>query len=220
MGQFAPAVDAYIARQQPFARPILTHLRAVVHAACPEVTEGIKWGMPCFEHHGLLANMAAFKAHAAFGFWKDKLLRDRQAGLPAPAVAAMGSFGRLTSVRDLPARRVLVQLVRAAMRLNEDGVRRVPKAPARKPAAVRPPAWFLARVRANRRALATWQAFAPGHRRDYVEWVTEAKTAATRERRLAITLEWLAAGKRRNWRYESKPARAAAPARARRRQKA
>lgn len=214
MGQFAPAVDAYISRQQPFARPILTHLRAVVHAACPEVTEGIKWGMPCFDHHGLLCNMAAFKAHAAFGFWKEKLLRDQQAGLPAPAVAAMGSFGRLTSVRDLPAKAVLLKLVRAAMRLNEAGVPRAPKAPARASTAVHPPAWFMARVRANRKALATWTGFAPGHRREYLAWVTEAKTAPTRERRLATTVAWLAEGKRHNWRYASKrPAAARAPRR-------
>ena len=220
MGQYSAAVDAYIAEREPFARPILEYVRALVHEACPEVRESIKWSFAAFEYRGLLCSMAAFQRHASFGFWKHALLRERVPGLSEPAEKAMGSFGRLASIRDLPPRRTLLKLVREAMKLNEEGVARPVRTAVRKPAAVRPPAWFLARLRANRRALATWKAFAPSHRRDYLEWVTEAKTEATRERRLATTLEGLAAGKRRNWRYESKRARAAAPARARRRQKA
>lgn len=200
MGQRIAAVDDYIARQRPFAVPILEHLRKVVHETCPEVVEVIKWGHPHFEHRGPLAGMAAFTAHATFGFWKEALLRKGDAPLGRPNAKAMGSFGRLTSLADLPADRALRALLRRAMKLNEDGVKLPSRS--RKANAVRPPADFLPAVRGNRRALATWQSLAPSHRREYVEWVTEARTAPTRQRRLATTVEWLAEGKRRNWRYE------------------
>lgn len=204
MGKRIAAVDAYIARQQPFAIPILERLRELVHEHCPEAEEVIKWGFPHFEYRGPFASMAAFKAHATFGFWKDALLRKGGAPLGKSAGKAMGSFGRLASVRDLPPKRELAALVRRAMKLNEDGVKVPNRSAARRPVVVRPPAYFLAAVRANRKALATWESLAPSHRRDYVEWVTEAKTEPTRERRLATTVAWLAQGKRRNWKYEQR----------------
>lgn len=203
MGERIPEVDAYIAKQRPFAVPILEHLREVVHATCPGVTEVMKWGMPHFDYKGPFAGMAAFKAHATFGFWKESLLRRGGPPLGRSSEAAMGSFGRIASLRDLPPRRELVALLRRAMKLNDDGVRRPVRA-ARRPAAVRPPADLLAALRRNRPALATWEALAPGHRREYVEWITEAKRDETRARRLATAVEWLAEGRRRNWRYEKK----------------
>jgi len=203
MGERIPEVDAYIAKQRPFAVPILEHLREVVHATCPGVTEVMKWGMPHFEYKGPFAGMAAFKAHATFGFWKESLLRRGGRPLGRSGEAAMGSFGRIASLRDLPPKRELVALLRRAMKLNDDGVRRPVRA-ARTPAAVRPPADFTAALRRNRRALATWDGLAPGHRREYVEWITEAKRAETRARRLATAIEWLAEGRRRNWRYEKR----------------
>lgn len=202
MGKRIAAVDAYIARQQPFAIPILERLRELVHEICPEAEEVVKWGAPHFDYRGPFAGMAAFKAHATFGFWKDALLRDGDRPFGKSTEKAMGSFGRLTSVRDLPSKREMTALVRRAMKLNEDGVKLPHRSGTRKAPAVRPPAWFLAALRRNRRALATWEGLAPGHRREYVEWVTEAKTEPTRERRMATTVEWLAEGKRRNWKYE------------------
>jgi uncharacterized protein YdeI (YjbR/CyaY-like superfamily) len=203
MGKRIAAVDAYIAKQQPFAKPILVHLRDLVHEVCPDANEVIKWGMPHFDYQGPFAGMAAFKAHATFGFWKEALLRKGKAPLPEPAEKAMGSFGCIRSLDDLPSRRTLASLIREAMKLNEGGVK-TPKRPSVPKPAVRPPAWFMAALRKKPRALATYEAFPPGQKREYVEWVTEAKTEATREKRLATTVAWLAEGKRRNWKYEKR----------------
>ena len=198
MGTRDPRVDAYIARSAEFARPILEQIRATVHAACPDVEETLKWSCPSFMYHGILCGMAAFKAHATFGFWKGSLIVDQQG---KPVEAAMGQFGRLTSVKDLPSKRVLTGYIRKAMELNESGVPS-PTRSARKP---RPPARVpadLARALAgDARARKTFEGFSPSQKREYIEWITEAKTAPTRERRLATTLEWLAEGKQRNWKY-------------------
>jgi uncharacterized protein YdeI (YjbR/CyaY-like superfamily) len=193
-----PRIDAYIKRAAPFARPILTHLREVVHAACPEVEETIKWGMPMFTHHGILCFMAAFKQHAGFGFWKgSKVVDDRE----EQAGTAMGQFGRLTEVEQLPSRRSLEAYVRKAMRLNEAGDTGTPKPRKQPKAAPRTPAALSAALARNAKARTTWQGFSPGHRRAYVEWIAEAKRLETRARRIATSIEWLAAGKPHNWKY-------------------
>lgn len=197
MGKKDPRIDAYIARKPEFARPILKHLRAVVHSACPDVEETLKWGMPAFTYHGLLCNMAAFKQHAAFGFWKSKLLIE-QSG--ASAKEAMGNFGRLTTVSDLPPKATLARYVKKAMALNAEGVT-VKRAPSKRAALPMPKA-FAAALAKNKKAKATFDAFPPGKRRDYIEWVSEAKGEDTRARRIATSVEWLAAGKARNWKYE------------------
>lgn len=192
-----PRVDAYIARSAPFARPILEHIRDVVHAACPDVEETIKWGFPNFGYKGMLCSMASFKEHCAFGFWQAK----RVLGEAASDEEAMGSFGRLTSVKDLPPKRELVGYVKKAMQLNEEGIKRTPsKAKPKPPLSV--PDDLAAALKKNRRASTAWEKLAPSHRREYVEWITEAKQPATRERRLATTLEWVSEGKSRNWKYE------------------
>ena len=203
MSERIAAVDTYIEQARPFAKPILVHLRDVVHAACPQVEESMKWSFPNFGYKGMLCNMAAFKEHVAFGFWKHALLAE-QADLPGGLSRdAMGSFGRITSLSDLPPKRQLVALVRLAMKLNDEGV----KAPRRQPgtkAAIRPPAAFTRALRANRKAASAFAAFPPGHRREYLEWITEAKTDATRDRRIATAIEWIAEGKPRNWKYAAR----------------
>ncbi|HEU4569189.1 MAG TPA: YdeI/OmpD-associated family protein [Gemmatimonadales bacterium] len=188
-------IDAYIARAPEFARPILAHLRAVIHQAVPEIEESVKWGMPSFGHHGILAGMAAFKQHCAFNLWKHALL------LPGKARVGMGSFGRITSLRDLPPKAELVRLLRRAAKLNEAGVtsRRAKRPPRKAPAL---PADLRAGLARNARAKRHWDAFPPSARRDYVDWIVEAKLPATRAKRLKTTLVWVAAGKRRNWKYE------------------
>lgn len=200
MGKRLPAVDEYIEKAQPFARPILKRLRAAVHKGCPGCTETIKWGMPSFDFNGPFCSMAAFKAHCVFGFWKAKLLDDPKGVLEKGKRTAMGHLGRITSVDELPGAAVIEALVKSAATLNADGSRlqRVVK---KKPPLKVPPA-IMAAIRRNASALATWEAFAPSHRREYVEWITEAKTDATRERRMAQMLEWLADGKQRNWKYQ------------------
>jgi uncharacterized protein YdeI (YjbR/CyaY-like superfamily) len=202
MGKRIPEITAYIDKSQPFARPILRHLRDILHETCPELVEVIKWSHPNFDYKGPFAGMAAFKAHATFGFWKDELLRKGKVSLSKSNEQAMGSFGRLTSIDDLPSDRALKSLIKEAMRLNDEGVKRPTLQKARNPIVVKPPAYFMTALRKNKRALTTFEGFAPSHKRDYVEWVVEAKTDATRERRLRTAIEWMAEGKRRNWKYE------------------
>ena len=194
-------VDAYIAKSADFAQPILTHLRKVVHAACPAATETIKWGFPNFEYHGrLLCSMAAFKAHCAFGFW-HRGMEAILAADGAKAETAMGSLGRSASVADLPGEKTMARYIREAAKLNESGKAARPAAKPRPALAV--PADLAAALKKNKAAAATFEKFSASHRRDYIEWITEAKREETRGKRLATTLEWLAEGKSRNWKYEN-----------------
>ena len=192
-----PRVDAYIKKAAPFAQPILKHVRAVVHEACPEVVETLKWSCPSFEYEGILCGMAAFKAHCVFGFWKHSLVLD---GVDEKARTAMGSFGKLTTLDDLPSKTEMKRLIKKAMKLNEDGV----KAPRDKtPKKKRPsmPPELDAALDKNKKARAVFDAFSPSHQREYMEWIGEAKGEDTRQRRLETALEWIAQGKPRNWKY-------------------
>jgi uncharacterized protein YdeI (YjbR/CyaY-like superfamily) len=199
MGSRDPRVDAYIANAAPFANPVLTRIRAAVHKGCPDVEETMKWSFPHFDYKGMLCGMAAFKEHCTLGFWKASLLQGN--GIAATSKDAMGQFGRITSVADLPSEKTLVALVRQAARLNDEGVNLVRQRKAAKPMPKAPHA-FLDALRANARAKETYDAFSPSHRREYLEWIIEAKTDATRDKRIATTIEWLAQGKSRNWKYE------------------
>ncbi len=194
-----PRVDAYIAKSADFARPILRHLRALVHKACPPAVETIKWGMPSFTHHGILCGMAAFKAHATFGFWR-RGLTDEIAKTGVDADAAMGSLGRITSVKDLPSDRAMLGYIRKAAKLNEAGAPARPK-PKPKPA-LPVPADLAAALRKNAKSAKAFAEFSPSARREYIEWITEAKRPETRLARLRTTIQWVAGGKRRNWKYE------------------
>jgi hypothetical protein len=201
MGTRDPRVDAYIARSADFARPILTHLRDVVHAACPEVEETIKWSFPHFLYKGMLCSMASFKEHCTFGFWKGSLLRGRVKAMPEGGDEGMGQFGRITALVDLPSEKTLKAIVQAAAKLNDENVT-VPRKKSKPKPPLKVPAYFAAALRKNKKAWAAFEAFPPSHRREYVEWVTEAKAEETRERRLATAVEWIAEGRARNWKYE------------------
>jgi uncharacterized protein YdeI (YjbR/CyaY-like superfamily) len=198
MGSRDARIDAYIARSAGFARPILSHLREVVHRACPGVEEDMKWSAPHFMYRGMLCGMSAFKAHCAFGFWKGSLILE---GGGPKAEEAMGQFGRITALSDLPSERVMAGYIRKAMKLNEDGV----KAPGRAERKPKPeatvPRDLAAALRKSARARATFEGFSPSKRREYIEWITEARTDPTRERRLATAIEWMAEGKSRHWKY-------------------
>jgi uncharacterized protein YdeI (YjbR/CyaY-like superfamily) len=194
-----PRVDAYIKKAAPFAQPILTHIRAAVHEACPDVEETLKWSMPSFMYHGILCGMAAFKEHAVMGFWKGSLILDKNG---TRADEAMGSFGRLTTVKDLPPKKTLHGYIKQAMKLNEDGTK-VAKPKSKPKPPVKTPAYLAAALKKNKKAAAHFDAFSPSQKREYVEWLTEAKTDATRDRRLATAMEWISEGKRRNWKYEN-----------------
>lgn len=194
-----PRIDAYVAKSAEFARPILEHLRTRVHAACPEVEEGIKWGMPFFDYKAApMCMMAAFKQHCSFGFWLSKEVTG------GSDEDGMGQFGKLATLQDLPSDRQLAAWLKKAMALNAAGMKKVrPKAAAR-PAPTLPDdlSALLAKPQ-HTAARKAWASFPPGAQREYVEWIGEAKTDTTRRKRLTTTLEWLAEGKRRNWKYET-----------------
>jgi uncharacterized protein YdeI (YjbR/CyaY-like superfamily) len=197
MGKTSPDVDAYIARAAAFARPILKKVRAAFHKGCPQLEERLKWGAPSFEHHGILGGMAAFKGHVAWGFRRQDEMTDPH-GLFGDK--GMWGGGKITDAAQLPGERIIVAYVKAAATLNEAGPRKQPPAKPRPP--VKVPAYFREALRANQKALATFEGLSPSHRREYLEWIAEAKQEATRERRLATAIEWLAEGKARNWKYE------------------
>ena len=202
MGTRDARVDAYIARSADFAQPILAHLRQLVHGVCPGVTETIKWGFPHFEHHGVLCSMASFRAHCAFGFWHAEMRSLTTA--PPGTDAAMGQFGRITTLSDLPKDAQLTALIRKASALNAAGVKSV-RAPSAKPRApLDVPEDLAAALRKNRGALAHFSTMSTSHRREYIEWLVDAKRDETRRKRLATAIEWIAEGKSKEWKYRGR----------------
>lgn len=200
MGSRDKRIDAYIAKSAEFARPMLKSLRETVHQACPQVEETVKWGSPSFVYAGgILCGMAAFKQHASFGFWKHALVMGE--GVERDG---MGSYGKMTGIADLPPKTRLLADIKKAMKLNEQGVK---TSGARKSTTPKPPpktpADLAAALNKNARARATFEAFSPSNKREYVEWLEEAKREETRARRLAQAVEWMAEGKSRNWKYAS-----------------
>lgn len=190
-----PRVDAYIAEAAPFARPILAHLRALVHRAEPAIEETMKWGMPFFERQGIVCHLAAFKAHCAFGIWRGgQLEKTGKEG------EAMGQFGRIAALGDLPPDATIVALAKKAVARNLAGEKAArPVKRAKQPIPM--PAELAGALAKNRAARTTYDAFPPGQQREYLEWITEAKTEATRDKRIATAVEWLAEGKTRMWKY-------------------
>ncbi len=195
MSKRDPRVDAYIENAADFAQPILAHLRKLVITTCPEAEETIKWRMPTFMHHGMLCAMAAFKNHCAFVLFKHALIFD-----DAPTDReAMGQFGRITSLSDLPSDRVIAGLIRKGMRLNEAGIK--PSRPPPRKELLPAPADLAEALQRNKRAQRVFEKFPPSHRREYIEWICEAKREETRKKRVAQALEWISEGKQRNWKY-------------------
>jgi len=199
MGKHDSRVDAYIAKSADFARPILEYLRAVIHEGCPEVEEAIKWGMPSFLYHGrILCGIAAFKQHCAFGFWGGRGL----VGNEDKRDDAMGQFGRIASLNDLPSKKVLVGYLKQAMKLADERATAPPKPrKAPKPAPATPDD-LAAALKKNKKAAVTYEAFSPSCKREYVEWISEAKREETRASRVAQAVTWMAEGKQRNWKYQ------------------
>jgi uncharacterized protein YdeI (YjbR/CyaY-like superfamily) len=193
-----PRIDAYIAKSADFAKPILKHLRKIVHAGCPNVEETLKWSMPHFDYKGVMCGMAAFKQHCVFGFWKESLIFDSSKTVEK---TAMGSFGCITSLADLPSDRTLIGYVKKAAALNDAGIKAPGRAKPKKREPLEIPDYFTAALKKNAKARKTFENFPPSKQRDYLEWVTEAKREETRKERLATSIKWLAEGKPRHWKY-------------------
>ena len=192
-----PRVDAYIGNAAPFAQPVLTHLRDIVHAACPDVVESVKWGMPFFTWHGNLCHMAAFKQHCAFGLWLGRQVLDEA---DSKASEAMGQFGRIAALSDLPSKKILIGHIKRAMDVNASGAKPV-RAKAAPKKALPVPDDLADALENTAEARANFDRFPPGGRRDYIEWISEAKRDETRKRRVATAIEWIAEGRLRNWKY-------------------
>lgn len=195
-------VDAYIARAAEFAKPILNHLRQLVYKTCPEAEEKIKWGFPHFDYKDeMLCSMAAFKQHCSFGFWKASLMKDPVLAETAKSEVAMGHLGKITSLKDLPSDKKIVAWIKEAMKLNDDGKKLIKIKPAVKKELEIPDS-FTAALKKNKKAFINFDAFSPSAKKDYIEWITEAKTEETKNKRLTQAVEWIAEGKKRNWKYE------------------
>lgn len=197
-------VDDYIAKAAPFAQPILKHFRKLVHEACPDVEETIKWGFPCFDYKGVMCSMTGFKQHCAFNFWKAALMKDADKLLAtAKSEVAMGNLGRITSLKDLPSDKKLLGYVKESMKLNEANVKMPRKAPTtNKELSV--PDYLIAALKKNKKAKEIFDGFSYSNKKEYITWLTEAKTDATREKRLTDAIQWMSEGKIRNWKYIKK----------------
>lgn len=193
-----PRIDAYIEQAADFAKPILLHIRGLVHQACPEITETMKWSFPHFDYKGIVCSMAAFKRHCAFGFRKQSLLESD--AFPKEKTA-MGSFGRITSLKDLPADSEMISLIKKAVALNEAGIKAEKKKP-QPPKELKVPEALAAALAKNKKARAAFDTLSYSHRKEYIEWIEGAKTEPTRLKRIATTLEWITEGKSLNWKYE------------------
>lgn len=194
-------VDAYIAKSAPFAQPILEHLRKIVHAAAPQVTEGIKWGFPFFDYKGPVCHMSAFKQHMAFGFWKASMLNDPN-GLLQKDEPSAGSLGKITSLLDLPSDDILIDFIKQAVHINEKDIKPAEKKASKPKEAIEMPADFADLLAANPKAQAAYNNFSPSHKREYLEWIVDAKSDATRQKRLQTAIEQIVEGKSKNWKYQ------------------
>lgn len=195
-----PRIDAYIKKSADFAVPILEHLRQLVHTVCADAEETMKWSFPHFMYKGdMLCSMASFKQHCAFGFWKAPIMKDAEI-LLGNREHGMGSIGKIASLKELPSDKQLTAWIKEAMKLNDAGIKvEKQKTTAKPPASI--PAFLKKALSANKPAEKHFKAFSPSQQREYIDWLIEAKTAATQEKRLSQALEWIAEGKIRNWKY-------------------
>jgi uncharacterized protein YdeI (YjbR/CyaY-like superfamily) len=206
MPTYDPRIDAYIDKSAEFAQPILTHLRELVHQACPDVEETMKWSMPHFDYKGVMCSMASFKQHCSFSFWKAFLLKDPKRYIKERAAQGgegMGHLGRITSLEDLPPDKALIDLIKQAKKINDEGLKLPPKEK-KATKEVATPDYFLKELKKNISASAVFENFSPSQKKEYVQWITEAKSEDTRNKRMATAIEWIAEGKKRNWKYEVK----------------
>lgn len=202
MAEKNPAIDVYIEKASDFAKPILNHLRALVHKTCPQVVESLKWGFPHFTYKDdMLCHMASFKRHCVFGFWKASLMKDSWLMENAKAETAMGHYGKITSIQDLPADKIITGHLKEAMKLNDKGIK-IKKEKTGPLQEIVPPDYFMQTINKNKQALEVWESFSNSCKKEYVEWITDAKRDETREKRILQAVTWISEGKDRNWKYK------------------
>jgi uncharacterized protein YdeI (YjbR/CyaY-like superfamily) len=196
-----PRVDSYIAKSADFAKPILTHIRELVHQGCPEVEETLKWSMPFFMYKGMFCHMAAFNSHCSLGFWKSKLIMGKDGASNDEERDGMGQFGKISSLKDLPGDKKMLAYIKEAKRLNDEGIQKPSKPKPKGPRELAIPTELAAALKKNKKASATFEGFSYSHKKEYVEWISEAKREETKSQRLATTIAWLTEGKSRHWKY-------------------
>ena len=205
MGKKEKFIDAYIAKSAAFAQPVLNHIRHLVHTTCPKVEEKMKWSFPHFDYKGeMMCSMAAFKQHAVFGFWKAALMKDASLLQKARSEESMGHFGKITSVKDLPPDKKLIAYLNEAMKLNELGIKLPSKSKSTEKKEITVPDYFATALSKNKKAEQIFEAFSNSHKREYVEWITEAKSEETKVKRMASAIETMTDGKSLNWKYVKK----------------
>jgi len=197
-------IDIYIEKSADFAKPILKHLRSLVHKACPEIKEAWKWSFPHFDFmESSVCSMAAFKQHCTFGFWKASIMPDPEKILTLKERDAMGHLGQIKSLKDLPSDKILITYIKEAARLNKEGITLPPRPKSTKKKELEVPDYFLKALNKNKTAKKVFDKFGYSHKKEYVEWITGAKNEETRQSRMNTALEWIAEGKSRNWKYKS-----------------
>lgn len=195
-------IDNYIAKSADFAKPILNHLRKLIHTACPDVEEAIKWGFPHYDYKGIMCSTAAFKSHCAFNFWKASLMKDADL-FTENNKSSMGHYGKISSLKGLPSDKIIIARIKEAMQLNDDGI----KLPERNKAEnkdVVVPDLFEKELKKNKQAATVFNNFSSSQKREYTDWISDAKTEETRNKRIATAVEWISEGKIRNWKYLKK----------------
>ena len=197
-------IDDYIAKSENFAKPILKYLRDIVHRACPDINETMKWSFPHFDYKGMMCGMASFKEHCTFGFWKASLMKDNHKVFIKGEDAGMGNFGKIKDIQDLPPAKILIEYINEAMRLNDEGINIIKKPKIKEYKEIIVPDYFLKALSKNKIALKTFEEFSYSHKKEYIEWITEAKREETRNTRINTAIEWMSEGKARNWKYQKK----------------
>lgn len=195
-------IDAYIEKAEPYARSILKHIRKLIHVACPEVEETLKWQFPHFNYKGMMCSMAAFQKHCAFNFWKGAIMRDPHHILDKAPQHSMGQLGKLMTLNDLPSDKIFIEYIQEAMKLNDEGIKVLKKKIERNNELLIPDDLMNA-LQENKNALETFEHFSYSKKKEYVDWIISAKHQSTKEKRLATAIEWISEGKSRNWKYES-----------------
>lgn len=201
MGKKDPRIDDMIAKAAVFAQPILSHLRRLVHQACPDVEETIKWGMPSFDYKGAYCSMASFKEHCAFGFWKAAIMKEADK-LIVNQKESMGHLGKIKSLKDLPPDKILLGYLKEAKQFNDEGIKLPPKKKALTTSELIVPDYFTKALQKNKVALQVFEAFSPSHKKEYLEWITGAKAEETSNRRIKKAIENMSVGKGLNWKYQ------------------
>lgn len=203
MGNKDKRVDAYISKSADFARPILNHLRKLVHTACPQAEETIKWGMPYFDYKGMMCHMASFKSHCAFGFWKAALMKDFSE-MKGNNESAMGHLGKITSINELPPDKKITAWIKEAVKINDDSIRLPERKKTTSKKEIKMPDVLQKALAKSKATATTFNNFSPSHKYEYLEWITEAKTEERRNKRIATAIDWLTEGKPRHWKYMKK----------------